>query len=114
MGDNSVWYVIGKIINETSGSISLLVIFSSLTYFYWMLSKDKKRGKVICWGFCIISIAIMVPTAGYLDKSFSDSFLLAGYSPIIGSILAWAIIAFCCLAALMTLTLAYKANRDSE
>lgn len=51
MGDNSVWYVIGKIINESSGSISLLVIFSSLTYFYWMLSKDKKRGKVICWGF---------------------------------------------------------------
>lgn len=56
----------------------------------------------------------MVPTAGYLDKSFSDSFLLAGYSLIIGNILAWAIIAFCCLAVLMTLTLAYKSNDDNE
>ncbi|WP_391528024.1 hypothetical protein [Photorhabdus akhurstii] len=114
MSDNSVLYVVGKIINETSGSISLLVIFSSLTYFYWMLSKDKKRGKLICWGFCVITLMMGVPITAYLETVFSEGFRDAGYSPVLGITLAWMIIAFCCLAALMTLTLAYTSNDDNE
>ncbi|MEX6327198.1 hypothetical protein AB6F65_20265 [Providencia hangzhouensis] len=114
MGDNSVWYVVGKIINETSGSISLLVIFSSLTYFYWMLSKDRRRVKYLCWVLCVITLMLGVPITSYLESVFSDGFRDAGYSPVLGFTLAWVIIAFCCLAALMTLTLAYKSNDDSE
>lgn len=114
MSDNSVLYVVGKIINETSGSISLLVIFSSLTYFYWMLSKDKRRVKYLCWVLCVITLIIATPIIIYLETVFSEGFRGTGYSPVLGGILAWVIIVFCCLAALMTLTLAYKSNDDNE
>lgn len=114
MGDNSVWYVVGKIINETSGSISLLVIFSSLTYFYWVLSKDRGRVKYLCWILCVITLIIATPIITYLKTVFSDGFRDAGYSPVLGGTFAWVIIVFCCLAALMTLTLAYESNSDSK
>ncbi|MCW2255888.1 uncharacterized membrane protein YciS (DUF1049 family) [Providencia alcalifaciens] len=62
----------------------------------------------------MITLMMGVPITTYLETVFSNGFMDAGYSPILGFILAWVIIAFCYLAALMTLTLAYKSNDDSE
>ncbi|WP_099076152.1 hypothetical protein [Proteus alimentorum] len=62
----------------------------------------------------MITLIIATPIITYLKAAFSDGFTDAGYSPVLGVTFAWVIIAFCCLAALMTLTLAYKSNRDSE
>lgn len=115
MINDSLMYVVGKIINDTSGSISLLVIFSSLAYFIWMVAenKGKKKNKIITL-FGLLPIITLLPTIWYLLRTFSIEMSKAGYSDVLGYFWAGVIIAICFALSVFTVYGAYDSFTKSD